>query len=289
MRLFANSRKRLSTQRGFTMVEIALCLAVVGFAMVVIMGVIPLGGLVQKENRETVLCQMDGNYLLQAISEGAQGYDDLGLYVDEILFYSRPNAEPRKIENNAGGVEWGTREIIGLLSAPEFLLTRSNVWVPNSLNNMEVFGVSNTNLICKIKMRSMNGSAADKNMDNRDFAMSYLAEVKVLPLTTNYHNMYQVDSNSGIREGMLKDRSLNQSAWQVSVILNWPVVPAGTDEYKAGPNQQVFRTIISGTMNTVEKTMEMGPLGTRNMILWYFDKGNFSLTNSTVFYDNLLL
>jgi type II secretory pathway pseudopilin PulG len=49
MRFLENRTRR---QNAFTMVEIALCLAIVGFALVVIMGVLPLGGQAQKKNRK---------------------------------------------------------------------------------------------------------------------------------------------------------------------------------------------------------------------------------------------
>src|SRR5688572_11872570 len=37
---------------AFTMVEIAICIAVIGFALVAIVGVLPIGMQVQKDNRE---------------------------------------------------------------------------------------------------------------------------------------------------------------------------------------------------------------------------------------------
>ena len=48
MKFFSNRASRsMKREHGFTMIEIALCLAIVGFSMVVIMGVLPLGGQVQ--------------------------------------------------------------------------------------------------------------------------------------------------------------------------------------------------------------------------------------------------
>src|SRR5436190_18277631 len=37
---------------GFTMIEIALCIAIIGFALVAIIGILPAGMQVQKDNRE---------------------------------------------------------------------------------------------------------------------------------------------------------------------------------------------------------------------------------------------
>src|SRR5687767_4925350 len=55
----ANLRYR---QGGFTMVEIAICLAVIGFALVAILGVLPLGIQVQTDNRQDTIIAHDGAY-----------------------------------------------------------------------------------------------------------------------------------------------------------------------------------------------------------------------------------
>lgn len=292
MRFLENKTRR---QNAFTMVEIALCLAIVGFALVVIMGVLPLGGLSQKKNRENTLSLIDGNYLLEAITQGARGYDDLGLYVDEILLYSDsdPNGEPKAvIQNNvSGGTYWGTREIVGLLSAPRFLLTSSNVWVPNYLNNRGVLGNNfYTNMTCRLKMRSMNGTASDKsNSDtSRDFGMAYLVEVDVLPLQTNSLNVKQLtDKDPSLAEKMKVERSLSQNVYQVSVTLSWPLKKAEKGGYKAGNNSQLFRTLVSGSMTHSAVQADLPGLGTRDLVFWYFNGNEFSVTNNTSFYDDL--
>lgn len=272
------------------MIEIALCLAIVAFAMVVIMGVLPLGGLVQKENREKTLSLLDGNYVLEAIQNGAKGYDDLGLYVDEILLFEKPNSEPKVIENNvSGGVYWGTREIVGLLSSPKYLLTSSNVWIPNYLNNESIFGNSATNMICRLKMRSMNGSAADKNTDesNRDFGMSYLVDVQVVPAQTNYIDLDEAENDSALKDWLKRERTLSRTTYEVLLTLSWPVRQTASKDgyYTADANTQIFRTFITGTLSDSQKTMEIPGTGTKNVLLWYFNQHEFSITNTTGFYD----
>ncbi|MDI9401762.1 MAG: hypothetical protein ACOX2U_00490 [Limisphaerales bacterium] len=276
------------------MVEIALCLAIVGFALVVIMGVLPLGGQAQKKNRENTLSLIDGNYLLEAITHGARGYDDLGLYVDEILLYSDSNtsAGPQAvIQNNVSdGTYWGTREIVGLLTAPRFLLTSSNVWVPNYLNNNRILGNSlYTNMTCRLKMRSMSGSSSDKgnNEANRDFGMAYLVDVDVLPLQTNVLNMSQLDKDEALLEKMKVDRSLSQNVYQVSVTLSWPLRRSEKGGYSAGANSQVFRTLVSGSMTHSVLHADLPGLGARDVVFWYFNGNEFSVTNNTAFYDDL--
>lgn len=289
MRFFFNTFNR-AQQRGFTMVEIALCLAIVAFAMVVIMGVLPLGGLVQKENREKTLSLLDGNYILEAIQNGAKGYDDLGLYVDEILLFEKPNSAPKVIENNvSGGTYWGTREIVGLLSAPKYLLTSSNVWIPNYLNNNSIFGNRATNMTCRLKMRSMNGNAADKNTDeaNRDFGMSYLVDVQVTPAQTNYVDLDEVNKDSTLKDWFLRERTMSRTTYEVLLTLSWPVRQTASKDgyYVAGNNTQFFRTFITGTLSDTKKTMEIPDSGNKDVLLWYFNQHEFSITNTTGFYD----
>ena len=70
--------------RAFTMVEIAICLAIIGFALVAIIGILPIGMSVQKDNREETIINFDANYLLNAIRSGALGQDELTNYVISI-------------------------------------------------------------------------------------------------------------------------------------------------------------------------------------------------------------
>src|SRR5262249_16641536 len=49
------------SQSAFTMIEIAICLAVIGFALAAIVGVLPLGMNVQRENREETIINQDAS------------------------------------------------------------------------------------------------------------------------------------------------------------------------------------------------------------------------------------
>src|SRR5450756_474530 len=64
------------SQRAFTMVEIAISLAIIGFAMVAIIGVLPIGMTVQKDNREETVINQDATVFINAIRNGARGLDD---------------------------------------------------------------------------------------------------------------------------------------------------------------------------------------------------------------------
>ena len=59
------------------MVEIALCIAIIGFALVAIIGVLPAAMRIQQDNRADTLIDQDGNYFMEAIRHGAQGLREL--------------------------------------------------------------------------------------------------------------------------------------------------------------------------------------------------------------------
>ena len=69
------------------MIEIAISLAIIGFALVAIIGVLPIGMNVQKENREETIINQDATVFMNAIRNGAQGLDDLTNYVMAITNY----------------------------------------------------------------------------------------------------------------------------------------------------------------------------------------------------------
>ena len=66
---------------AFTLIEIAISLAVNGIALVAIIGVLPRGMNVQRENREATIINQDATVFIEAISKGAQGMNDLTNYV----------------------------------------------------------------------------------------------------------------------------------------------------------------------------------------------------------------
>src|ERR1044071_7536606 len=90
--------RRIKSSRGFTMVEIAFSLAIVAFALVAIMGVLPTGMTVQKDNREDTLINNDGSFWVEALRSGSRAIDDLTNYVEEI-----------SIANSKGKQTWTAR------------------------------------------------------------------------------------------------------------------------------------------------------------------------------------
>ncbi len=136
---------------GFTMIEIALCLAIIGFALVSILLVLPTGMNTQRDTRQATVLNEDVSVLLDAIRNGARGMDDLTNYVYAITnymtFYNNLGGQVGPTHtwiytyNNAsydGGSDIPSMHltnglrIVGLLSTPEF--------TSNSVNGTVNFG-----------------------------------------------------------------------------------------------------------------------------------------------------
>src|SRR4026207_362615 len=68
-----------------TLIELAICLGVIAFALVAIIGILPAGLQVQRDNREDTIINQEGTYLLEAIKSGAEGLEDFAKRVDLIV------------------------------------------------------------------------------------------------------------------------------------------------------------------------------------------------------------
>jgi len=97
---------------AFTLVEVALCLAIIGFAIVAIIGVMPLGMTVQKDNRSDTIINQDGMYWLNAIRTGATGAVDTASFVHWV------ESEQGTRLSNTTQNPLRTDLLIGILSTP---------------------------------------------------------------------------------------------------------------------------------------------------------------------------
>ena len=264
MKLSFINRERSGAVRGdaaFTMVEIALCLAIVGFALVAIIGVLPAGLNVQKENREETIVNQDSTVWLDAIRSGALGYNELTQYVDRIVVTNwtyefnatttnRLDALTRTIVGEHGtapnvlppGVDTlltsGDR-VIGLLSTPRLVPLDANHFASNYVI-----------AYC----RAISGTASEKpsqaNADVRELAFAYRMVVDVTPVGS-------IDPE-GIATGPV-DRIRRDNLAEVRLLLRWPLKEAfrpgvgtvafPTDRPSAGNSKLVFRTQIAGSIS----------------------------------------
>lgn len=259
-------RKNSALQSGFTMIEIALCLAVIGFALVAIIGVLPIGMNVQKDNREETVINFDANYLMDAIRSGSHGLDNLTNYVISITNVStlfdangKPLSGPqlkyytqtiyfdgRTVHDNSPALTNG-EIILGLLSQPKYMY-----WGNPAGSYFSNYVVAD--------IRSLTGSPLDQgpSLTSRDFAFRYRVTVEVIPSAQFPYQWTQPGSsvaNFTAPGFTAQSNVLYTNAWTVAKNLQanlneirlrfrWPVLPNG----KTGNGNATFRTSFSGAI-----------------------------------------
>jgi len=264
------------------MVEIAISLAIIGFAMVAIIGVLPIGMTVQKDNREETVINQDATVLMNAIRNGAWGLDDLTNYVTAITIDVTRSDNPTKAPvhewfyytNSSRGQQFALANgyrIVGLLSTPKYdFSTPPGARIPVRSSNHVVAYI-----------RSMSGTASEKFPPNprsipdlaSSLAFSYRMTSEVIPFGTNYYDPSWVASGQqGLSANEIAARS---NSWMVASNLQtnlhdlrltfaWPFTPQGVLPKTA--RGQSFRTLVSGQL---VKTNEFG------YSFYYFQPRNY--------------
>jgi type II secretory pathway pseudopilin PulG len=147
-------------ESAFTMVELALSIAVVAFAIVAIIGVMPLGLNAQKDNREDTIINQDAQFLLEAIRTGNVRVDELTNYVDFITVTTTSGPSRSRSYYHSQYSDWASltnlpnpitrftngTAVIGMLSLPKY----------ERIGNADV-----TNYVVA-QMRALSGSLFEK-------------------------------------------------------------------------------------------------------------------------------
>lgn len=260
------SLRTQSAIMGFTMIEIAICLAVIGFALVAIIGVLPIGMNVQKENREETVINFDATYLMDAIRSGAQGLNNLTNYVNSITVTSTlcdSNAVPTggtyvNIYTGTGYSINGTSNstpaltngaiIVSLLSTPKY------VYAGNPLGSYYSNSVT-------ADIRAVNGVPTDQavNQTSKDFAFTYRVSIELVPNASYPYAAYDTNgvpnpSENFSAPGLLVTnaaplpwagtvpKNLQANLTDIRLRFRWPVLPGN----RLGNGSQIFRTTVSG-------------------------------------------
>jgi len=227
------------------MVEIAISLAIIAFALVAIIGVLPLGLDVQKENRQETIINQDVGYFMDAIRNGARGLDDLTNYVFAITNWwtsydtnVQPNAPWRVVDADYDGYsQFGSRvksvkpspffpitngfRIIGLLSTPKFRpdLNDGVVYSNYLFAYVFLFGASTTEKVPQ----------SDKSVRALAFSYRMISENVTVPA-------YETNSAYG--------KNLQANLNEVRLVFRWPLLPNGT----SGNGRQSYRSLVGGQL-----------------------------------------
>ena len=260
------------------MVEIALCLAIIGFALVAIIGVLPTGLNVQTNNREETIINQDASVWLDAMRNGAMGYDDLVNYVIAITNYvwayevtatrtnqvpvgltgaqvPVPNPEVNVFMRNAryrNGVEVTTTpnfwldsgwHIIGILSRPRI------EWV-----NPQRTGFYSNYIVANV--RSMSGSVVDKFPQRNPVLLESAFSYRMVPEVFSYVPFYEGWTNyTAVPTNFESDFISRSNQWRIAgmlqtnlhdvrLLFRWPLLPNGD----TGNGRQPFRLMVGGKL-----------------------------------------
>jgi type II secretory pathway pseudopilin PulG len=230
------------------MVEIALSLAIIGFALVAIIGVLPYAMSVQKDNREETVINQDSTVFMNAIRNGVLGLDDLTNYVvaitNEVTLYQYPGMKTTLVGRygytrtsssmspsfllNSGA------RIIGLLSTPKYVPAPGGGKPPIS-------GYYSNNVVAYV--RSMSGPANEMfpqiNPAVQDLAFSYRMTSEVVPYWTNYYDFSWMAADANYASVVT---NLIANMHDVRLVFRWPLQSQG----KVGQGGQSFRTVVGG-------------------------------------------
>jgi hypothetical protein len=229
----------LRSQSAFTMIEIAIALGVIGFALVAIIGILPTGLQVQRDNRAETIINQDGTFWLETIRNGAQGLDNVWLetirggalgmadlvdYVDQI--------ELHEIDEFAGVTNVTTppfssgAEIVGLLSR-------------GAITNAEAYA----------SVWAISGSAAEKEPlpADRELGFRYLMHVHIRR-ATNFARPFGTHGTnfSGLKPGAL------ESLYHLRLTLSYPLIREGQAPSRSKSYSTLVHRNVRTNLNGVE-------------------------------------
>ncbi len=237
------SLKARSGERAFTMIEIALSLAIVAFALVAIMGVLPAGINVQKDNREDTLMKSEAQYFLDALRSGAHGIDDLTNFVQEVR---REQLNPLGKTNVKGTATWtpgyldGERIIGALLVKDRFTFNGA--------------GETNFNRAFAL-VRPINGAAAEKVKITSQAGFRYKVEADLVPaysrtssntFSTNFSSTF----NPAFFNNLAYSNRMVSSLYELRVTVSWPVFERGANNWSVGNSRKTLSALVSGNVTT---------------------------------------
>ncbi len=247
-----------SERSAFTMVEIALSLAIIGFALVAIIGVLPAGLNVQRNNREETIINQESVYFMDALRNGARGLDELTNRVMSITNYwtvwdttvsnwTVVNSDLDSYTNDASRVTSAVvaidafrlidgYRIISLLGRPKF-----EPVAPNRIRSNHVVSY----------VRAISGAATEKPPQ---------ATPSVLDLGFSYRMLVEIHDVPLASLVSGQEQSVHTNLHEVRLRFRWPLLPGG----RVGNGNQTFRSMAGGQH---QKWIE----ATNNHPIFYFN------------------
>jgi type II secretory pathway pseudopilin PulG len=261
VRLCSLKAALLPRSQAFTMIEITISLAIIGFALVAIIGVLPLGMTAQRDNRQETIVNQDASVLMDAVRNGERGLDDLTNYVVGITNYSRQYTRPGLPgQTFVWGYSVQGSIMNGALSTPQYPLTNGYSIVgllstPKiKVNQPGGVGFVSNHVVAVF--RSLSGPASEKppqlNPTMQELGLSYRVVADVSGYGTNFFfptwtNFSQLSNTNDIAirsNYMVLVQNLQTNLHDLRLTFLWPMLPSG----KVGGGRQVYRTMVAGRL-----------------------------------------
>jgi type II secretory pathway pseudopilin PulG len=213
-------RRNADSTSAFTLIEVAICLGVIAFALVAIIGILPAGLQVQRDNREDTIINQEGTYLLEAIKNGAEGLNEFARRVDLIVITNVTQAKEERRYDEADVDKLEPHEVVGLLGTPS-----------DETDNL-------------IEVRAVIGAGAGALVDmNTALAFRYQVTIRNFAYT-----------NSNPQEPKGFQQALAERTRDIRLDVRWPIRADG----KPGIGRQNFRSLASGYLIRGEERVRGG-------------------------------
>ena len=240
-----------NTQGGFSIAEVMLAIGVVAFGLVAVLGVLPIGLTVQKDNREETIIRYDAQYWMTVLRAGMQPTDALHqvewveLQVDDGNGPVVYRAHRPRLSGDGAGPEWRDLEplfrghlkqtswptdVIGWMSIPddgtEFGTVKKTARV-RAMNGHLFDRIYGRKVLVATKREFISeGETAFHPLPGGEFAFSYLLETHIAP------------------------DPANANLWRITLTFKWPVLddPTLKDSTK---NADDVKTVSTKSFTTL--------------------------------------
>ncbi|HEV2327743.1 MAG TPA: hypothetical protein VGY56_03020 [Verrucomicrobiae bacterium] len=268
------------------MMEIAISLAVIGIALVAIIGVLPIGMGVQQTNRQETIIGQDATVFMDALRNGALGYDDLTNYVYAITNYWEEYPPLNGGATNLGvnGYSFSAATvpknylneyrtiynvsdqsiarpltnaaiILGLMSTPEYIFAQTATLAAGVLYANNFVYSNHVVVYC----HSISGPAVEKPPQDNPILQQDSFSYRIFcvnapdaPSTNDYIN----GTPSAYDDQMLG------ALHDLRLTFEWPQLPNGN----LGPGRETFRTLVAGQL---QHQPPLSPFTFPSSTIWY--------------------
>jgi type II secretory pathway pseudopilin PulG len=254
------------------MIEIALSLAIIGIALLGIIGTLPIGMNTQRDNRESTIINQDATVFIEDIGKGARGSDDLTNYVYAITNYWTEFNAGGGVAAGGGGINNGYNNssfsiasgfppvsslpishgsnIVGLLSVPEYIDPTGKPLPGPAIGN----NWFSNHIVAYV--RSMSGPAVEKPPQDNQILQQDSFSYRILCVNAPIANDGNAIANPGYAQQLVANLH------ELRLTFEWPQLPNGG----IGGGRQTYRATIGG---------QLAPVFTNSADLYFYQPQSF--------------